>query len=497
MKRLLLNLLSLFALLLLGLLLATSWFQPPPQTRLDLFQTNLILEAGEARNLQGPETDRARQLAQVILGEEDPLKLASETYRKAADRLAKRIERSPVLPVDATDIPTVEQPAQPATNKKMQREQDALDLRTGILFAARGQLAEAQTYWREVQTPAQISTAEVLQGLWDPDIQRILPEAEPLIQDSLEGWFETTALQRLYDLQQRTEALAELGRNRDRMAIAALNRLAIVGVVPMVGLLAGLGILAVWIGSLWRNKQPAFGPAWSVPWDLETMQGVLTIWFMTFLLSGQFVPVLFAYAWHLPSLNFTNLQQAIASFFTYVVTATIGFGLLFGLTRTYEPVNTDLFQFRWQSNWPIWGVCGYLAAVPLVALTALLSQTLLPEGGGGNPILPIILDSQDWVPRLIFFVMVAVLAPLFEETLFRGFLLTSLTKTLPVWAAIAISAVLFASVHLNLADILPLTALGIVLGVIYTRSRNLLAPMLLHSCWNAGSFVALLILGGS
>ncbi|NJL42942.1 MAG: CPBP family intramembrane metalloprotease [Pseudanabaena sp. SU_2_4] len=47
---------------------------------------------------------------------------------------------------------------------------------------------------------------------------------------------------------------------------------------------------------------------------------------------------------------------------------------------------------------------------------------------------------------------------------------------------------MFALAHLNLADILPLTVLGMVLGFVYMRSGNLLAPMLLHGLWNSGSF---------
>jgi membrane protease YdiL (CAAX protease family) len=64
-------------------------------------------------------------------------------------------------------------------------------------------------------------------------------------------------------------------------------------------------------------------------------------------------------------------------------------------------------------------------------------------------------------------------------------------------AAIGLSAFTFALAHLNLSDLLPLTMLGVVLGVVYSHSRNLLAPILLHSLWNTGSLVTLLVLGGA
>jgi hypothetical protein len=45
--------------------------------------------------------------------------------------------------------------------------------------------------------------------------------------------------------------------------------------------------------------------------------------------------------------------------------------------------------------------------------------------------------------------------------------------------------------------VLPLMTLGIILGFIYSRSRNLLAPILLHSLWNSATMISLFILGSS
>jgi len=55
----------------------------------------------------------------------------------------------------------------------------------------------------------------------------------------------------------------------------------------------------------------------------------------------------------------------------------------------------------------------------------------------------------------------------------------------------------FAVAHLSLSEVLPLAVLGGVLGVVYTRSRNLLAPMLLHSAWNSITMLGLFLLGSS
>lgn len=67
---------------------------------------------------------------------------------------------------------------------------------------------------------------------------------------------------------------------------------------------------------------------------------------------------------------------------------------------------------------------------------------------------------------------------------FRGFLLASLTKFMPVPLAVVLSSLAFGLVHLAPRDFPQLTSLGILLGFTYVRSRNLLTPMLIHGTWN-------------
>ncbi len=128
-------------------------------------------------------------------------------------------------------------------------------------------------------------------------------------------------------------------------------------------------------------------------------------------------------------------------------------------------------------------------------MVSLINQRLWQGQGGSNPLLQLALESQDGVALGIFFFTAAIAAPFFEEILFRGFLLSSLTRYLPVWGSILASSLLFALAHLSLSEVLPLTALGCVLGVVYTRSRSLFAPMLLHCLWNSGTLLSLFILG--
>ncbi|MGR0158787.1 lysostaphin resistance A-like protein [Paenarthrobacter nitroguajacolicus] len=91
--------------------------------------------------------------------------------------------------------------------------------------------------------------------------------------------------------------------------------------------------------------------------------------------------------------------------------------------------------------------------------------------------------------------IVAVLTPLWEEVLFRGAFLSGLTRRLRPFAAVAISAAIFAAVHLVLLTFVYLFMLGVALALLKRFHQNLWAPVLLHSVNNA--LVLLIILSAA
>lgn len=85
-------------------------------------------------------------------------------------------------------------------------------------------------------------------------------------------------------------------------------------------------------------------------------------------------------------------------------------------------------------------------------------------------------------PKLLL--TVAIAAPLLEELLFRGIVFRSLEKVLPVWVSIALSALLFGAYHMNPAQAVYATGMGIVTGIIYYKTDCLLYPILVHAANN-------------
>lgn len=155
----------------------------------------------------------------------------------------------------------------------------------------------------------------------------------------------------------------------------------------------------------------------------------------------------------------------------------------------------DWFRVKLAGRWPLWGFGSYLVALPLMLGISVLNQQIWQGQGGNNPILQLVLEERDPVALGMFLFTAAIAAPVFEEILFRGFILPSLTRYMPIWGAIGVSSLIFSVAHLSFSEVLPLTVLGAILGFAYVRSQNLLSSILLHSTWNSITMIGLFLLG--
>jgi membrane protease YdiL (CAAX protease family) len=89
----------------------------------------------------------------------------------------------------------------------------------------------------------------------------------------------------------------------------------------------------------------------------------------------------------------------------------------------------------------------------------------------------------------LFFVSIAIAAPILEELIFRGVILSYLLGHKSEWAAILFSALLFGLVHLSPDQMFFAFFAGIFLGYVYIKSQNILVPIFFHALNNAINFV--------
>lgn len=91
---------------------------------------------------------------------------------------------------------------------------------------------------------------------------------------------------------------------------------------------------------------------------------------------------------------------------------------------------------------------------------------------------------------------IAIGAPIGEEIMFRwGIMGHLLRRNISVPTAILVSAVLFGLMHMNPAQVFFAAAMGIMLGILYWRSGNILWPIILHVLNNSVACLQVWLLG--
>lgn len=138
---------------------------------------------------------------------------------------------------------------------------------------------------------------------------------------------------------------------------------------------------------------------------------------------------------------------------------------------------------------------GLLLVLPLVALVGWLIERFWSDAGGSNPLLEMVLTGRDPLALACLALTALVLAPLFEETLFRGVLLPVVGRRHGGPTAVVASAAIFAVAHLSLSELAPLFVLGLGLGWLRWRHGRLASCALMHGLWNGMTFANLLLLG--
>jgi len=84
------------------------------------------------------------------------------------------------------------------------------------------------------------------------------------------------------------------------------------------------------------------------------------------------------------------------------------------------------------------------------------------------------------VSPIISIFSVIIVAPIYEEIIFRGILLRGMAKKINPNIALVVSALLFAIVHMNIPQGINAFFLGLVVGFIYLRSGSIYLSIIAH-----------------
>ncbi len=157
--------------------------------------------------------------------------------------------------------------------------------------------------------------------------------------------------------------------------------------------------------------------------------------------------------------------------------------LLVGLRRHTSLLALGLRLPSWP--WLAAGIPLGFAALVLQDGGGLLSRVIFPGANSTNQCVGIRGEFGSSIALALL--AVAVIAPISEEIIFRGFTFGWLQGRLPLWGAVLISAAIFSAAHVGWAEptlFLPVFLSGILLAYVYAKSRSVWPGAIIHMTIN-------------
>ena len=284
----------------------------------------------------------------------------------------------------------------------------------------------------------------------------------------------------------------------NRLAKFMFFKLIIIRAIPLLSILAGSLLVLKYLWRIIKLK--------AINWaDYESLN--LNVLDMILLISGGFVvlgevisPLISITLVDLFSKNLSyEISQSLRIFFGYLFMAIPPLFIIYRQVKFIDKqfnLKKDYFQFKFK---PIkesiyQGFKGWIMIIPFVLLTSLIMNLIIKNQAGSNPLLEIVLNNNNYFAFILLFVTTTLIAPFFEEIIFRGVLLPVLARDYGRTIGILISSFVFALAHLSLNEFPPLFVLGIGLAVTRLISGRLSSSVAMHSFWNGLTFVNLFLL---
>lgn len=196
----------------------------------------------------------------------------------------------------------------------------------------------------------------------------------------------------------------------------------------------------------------------------------------------------------LPALFYKPLNHLLLplGFLTGTVCAII---ILLVLTQTKFASIIQSIKHPFTTIQLILSIACWIFLLPL----AEVFTNLIPTTGPLEEIYKIFQNSFEMMLdyKVAGFIMVCILAPVFEEIIFRGIILKGMLNfNIKPTIAILINGFVFGCAHMNPWQFIGAGILGIIFGIVYYRTKSLFLPILLHFLNNTLSYSLMLMQGG-
>jgi len=267
------------------------------------------------------------------------------------------------------------------------------------------------------------------------------------------------------------------------------------------------GVIATFVLLIaWKKHffSVVFSPKDKISISFKHVLGAFAIYLITVILITPLA---------LKILNVTSRTHSSLSFVS--ISNILSFLLVAVFLAIYYLKNFKLFSYNipilnssFSKNLKV-AFVGWLIVTPLVLFFSQLSDLIVSRSFQVEKMpdqlavsyVKMSLDSP--VYFFLAFLTIVFLAPIVEETLFRGFLQTWLKKYLGPIVSIIATSLLFVTFHFsttqkigNIVILSALFPLAFFLSFIYEKQKTLICPILLHAIFNLSSILSLALISG-
>lgn len=186
-----------------------------------------------------------------------------------------------------------------------------------------------------------------------------------------------------------------------------------------------------------------------------------------------------------------GLLVSVAGIIAYAA----GTGLILAFVKARGRAGIAEYLGLKRINWKV-ALLVVLVTAACVALTTWISGILQVEEN--DSMMVDIYNTTVW-PAL-FWILAVVLAPIFEESLFRGFLFEGFRKSsLGLIGTIILTSLVWMVFHIGYAlySLAAIFCFGLVLGIVRYKTGSLWSTMLMHACYNVVGMTLIALNAGS
>lgn len=176
----------------------------------------------------------------------------------------------------------------------------------------------------------------------------------------------------------------------------------------------------------------------------------------------------------------TILGQFLFLFIPVLVLSKIQFNKLLSISRWRIPSSFEIFLITISTISLTVLMEGYLSLQTLIPLPENIKKLIFELEKIFSEAYKTILSADNFYEQIFVFITIALTPAIFEEILFRGFVLKSFQIKLDSVKAFVLTGIIFGLFHFNFVATIPLVIIGIFFGFLVYKTQTILSSIIAH-----------------